>query len=213
MSIYLKSENYMEYLDRVAKRIAENREYISQLDAATGDGDHWANMNVGFEKLIANRELLSTLNISNCFKRIGLLMMNTIGGSSGILYGGAYMAAGKRLADKEVFDTQDLCTALRAMVDDMCERGKSKPGDKTMIDCLYPAVVAFEEGLASGTPEPELFQLVKAAAQKGAEDTLNMEAVRGRAYYQPNKGVGHLDPGAVTMCYQLEILMDYLMEA
>lgn len=79
----------------------------------------------------------------------------------------------------------------------------------SMIDSLAPAVKKYEECLANGTPSAELCELVKKAAEDGAENTKNMEAIRGRASYQANRGLGHLDPGAVTMSYQIATLMDY----
>ncbi len=210
-SLVLNSKQYFEYLKLVAKKIASEGDYISMLDAATGDGDHWANINMGFSELINSEALLTAGNMRDCFKNIGMSMMSTIGGSSGVLYGGAYIAAAKTINSNEI-NAKDLCTALRAMVDDMMSRGNSKPGYKTMIDALYPAVVAFEEGLATNKDEQSIFKAVKQAAIDGAEATKSMPAVRGRASYQADKGIGHLDPGAVTMSYQISILMDYLAE-
>lgn len=212
MGFTLTSADYVAYLNRVARRIHENGEYISGLDAATGDGDHWANMNLGFESLQAAGEELSALPIDAAFRKIGMLMMSKIGGSSGLLYGSAYMAASKVCAGRASLDAQGLCAALEAMVGDMMARGKAEPGMKTMIDSLYPAVQAFQQGLAAGEDEKAVLSRVKQAALDGAEATRDMEAVKGRATYQTNKGVGHLDPGAVTMSWQLEALCDYLIE-
>ena len=79
-------------------------------------------------------------------------------------------------------------------------------------DSLYPAVQAYKAALAEGKSDADTMEAVKKAAMDGAEDTKRMEAVKGRASYQANKGVGHLDPGAVTMSYQLECLCDYVRE-
>lgn len=211
MGFILTSEDYVAYIQNAAKKIHENGDYISQLDAATGDGDHWANINMGFENLVAAGDELKALPIDGAFKKIGMLMMSKIGGSSGILYGGAYMAAAKKCAGKKELDAAGLCEALEAMVTDMMNRGKAEPGMKTMIDALYPAVEAFKAGLAAGTDEKTLLEQVKQASLDGAEATRGMEAVKGRASYQTNKGVGHLDPGAVTMSYQIEELCNYLI--
>ena len=210
MGFILTSADYVEYINVAAKKIHENGDYISGLDAATGDGDHWANINMGFENLVAAGDELKTMPIDGAFKKIGMLMMSKIGGSSGILYGSAYVAAAKKCAGKAELDAQGLCDALDAMVTDMMNRGKAEPGMKTMIDALYPAVQAFKQGLADGISEEELLETVKQAAIDGAEATRGMEAVKGRASYQTNKGVGHLDPGAVTMSYQIAELCDLL---
>jgi len=211
MSFVITSKDYINYINIVSKKIYEDRDYITDLDAATGDGDHWTNINMGFQSLVGASDELREMPICEAFKKIGMLMMSKIGGSSGILYGGAYLAASKAVAGKESIDSQELCTALEAMVNDMMMRGKAKPGHKTMIDALYPAVQTYKEALASGTDDKKTLELVKQAAIDGAEATRNMEAVKGRASYQTNKGVGHLDPGAVTMSYQIECLCDYII--
>lgn len=212
MSFVLTSRDYMSYLRLAAQKIHENGAYISQLDAATGDGDHWANINLGFESLLAAADELEALPMDGMFKKIGMLMMSKIGGSSGVLYGGAYMAAGKALEGKASLTSRDLCLALETMVNDMIRRGKAQPGYKTMIDALYPAVQAYKAAIDQELPDADTMAAVRQAALDGAESTRGMEAVKGRASYQANKGVGHLDPGAVTMSYQLECLCGYVAE-
>lgn len=207
----ISSCDYMRYLQSVAQRIAADKDYITKLDADTGDGDHWANINMGFEALVEAAAELSQLPICDCFRRIGMLMMSTIGGSSGVLYGGAYLAAAKAISGKDVIGPEELARVLCVMASDMMARGKSECGYKTMIDSLYPAAEAYSAALEAGLPDAEALTAMKKAAVAGAERTRDMEAVRGRASYQTNKGVGHLDPGAVTMSYQLETLADYVI--
>lgn len=206
----LTAADYVNYINITAKKIYENGDYVTGLDAATGDGDHWANINMGFENLVAASDEMRQMKICDVFKKIGMLMMSKIGGSSGILYGGAYMNAARSCAGKSTLTSQGLCNALEAMVSDMMARGKAEPGMKTMIDALYPAVQAYKAAIAAGKPAAETLAEVKKAAIDGAEATRGMEAVKGRASYQTNKGVGHLDAGAVTMSYQIECLCDYI---
>lgn len=208
----ITSDDYVAYLNRAAAVIRDSKDYISGLDAATGDGDHWANLNLGFEAIILAGEKLRKLPIDEVFKQIGMLMMSRVGGSSGILYGGAYLAAAKAVAGRESLDAKGLCLALSAMVEDMMSRGKAEPGFKTMIDSLYPAVEAFRLELDAGENDRTVLERVKNAAKDGAESTRQMEARKGRASYMLSKGQGHLDPGAVTMSYQLCCLCDYLTE-
>ena len=212
MGFTMNAEDYMEYIKKAAQKINHNSDYITQLDAATGDGDHWVNLNMGFEKLIASSDELKVLPIDDCFKKIGMIMMSTIGGSSGILYGGAYLAAAKGIHGKNEIHSKDLCDVLDAMVQSMIDRGDAKPGYKTMIDALSPAVEIYKNCIEKGLSDKETLITVKQSAIDGAESTKNMEAVRGRARYQTNKGVGHLDPGAITMSYQISTLADYLLE-
>lgn len=212
MTFELDSKRYMEYIARAAKVIAQNGDYVTSLDAIVGDGDHWVNLNNGFTLLLENSEKLTAADISGCFKQIGMLMMSGVGGSSGVLYGSAYLSAAKAAAGKNSVGYEELCACLESMLEAMMQRGMSKPGYKTMIDALYPAVNAYKKAIADKTDEKQTFCLVKKAAEDGAESTRAMEAVRGRACYRPDKGVGQIDPGAVTMAYQIAALCDYITE-
>ena len=210
MGFQLTSKDYTEYIKLAAAKIHENGDYVTALDAATGDGDHWTNINMGFEKLLEAIPDLETLSLLEEFKKIGMIMMSVIGGSSGVLYGSAYLGAAKVLKDKDSIENQDMCNVLEAMLNAIMARGNAEPGFKTMIDCLHPAVECYKDCIAKEISESETVSLVKKAAIEGAQNTANMEAVRGRACYQANKGLGNLDPGAITMSYQLEVLMDYI---
>lgn len=211
MGFQLTSRDYVEYIKLAYQKIHASGDYITELDAATGDGDHWANIDSGFGKLNEISEALAEMTLFEQFKQIGKTMMSVIGGSSGVLYGSAYLAAAKTLKEKETIGNEELCGVLSAMLDAIMSRGNAKPGWKTMIDSLYPAVECYKACLAEGLSEEETLKKVKQAAADGAESTKGMEAVRGRATYQADKGVGHLDPGAVTMSYQIEILADYAL--
>lgn len=210
MGFQISSKDYIEYIKLAAAKIYENGDYVTALDSATGDGDHWTNINMGFEKIVEAASELEKMSLFEEFKKIGMIMMSVIGGSSGVLYGSAYIGAAKVLKDKENIENQDMCNVLEAMLNAIMERGKAEPGFKTMIDCLHPAVECYKACIAKELSERETVALVKKAAIDGAQNTANMEAVRGRACYQANKGKGNLDPGAITMSYQIEVLMDYI---
>lgn len=208
MGFELSMINYAEYIKKVYEKIHENKNYITDLDLATGDGDHWANMDMGFGKIVENINSIENMELSQGMKEIGKTMMSVIGGSSGVLYGSAYLAAAKVLKDVSTLNRESLYEVLKAMLDAIMQRGQAKPGFKTMIDSLYPAVTAYEKALKNNADDKTLCNDVKTAAIDGANETAKMEAVRGRATYQSDKGVGHLDPGAVTMSYQLVCLME-----
>ena len=212
MGFSLRSRDYMEYIKRAYELIHSRGDYITELDSATGDGDHWTNINMGFESLVQQAERLEEMKLSEQFREIGRIMMSVIGGSSGILYGSAYIAASKPLEGKEKIEEETLYEVLLSMLDAITARGQAKEGDKTMIDSLAPAVKKYKECLDRKEDTELLCEEVKKAAEEGAENTKKMEAVRGRASYQADRGLGHLDPGAVTMSYQLVTLMDFAAE-
>lgn len=212
MGFQLTSKDYANYIRKAYQFIHEKGDYITELDSATGDGDHWTNINMGFEKLNEAIDELEKKSLFEEFKQIGTIMMSVIGGSSGVLYGSAYLAAAKVMKEKETIGNEELCQVLDAMLQAIMSRGNAQVGWKTMIDSLAPAVDCYKECIKNCLDERTTAEKVKKAAIVGAENTRTMEAVRGRATYQANKGVGHLDPGAVTMSYQIAILMDCVME-
>lgn len=202
--VKLTTAAYVDYLKAVTEKIASEKEYISELDAATGDGDHWANMNTGFTKLLEIEDELRSLDFAGLFKKAAMTIMSGVGGSSGILYASAYLKAASVLAGVETMDAEILMKVLDAELQGIMQRGNGQPGFKTMIDPLYQAVEAMKKALPDG--DAAAVNAMREGARLGMEATRDMEAVRGRACYQANKGVGHLDPGAVTMYYQLDIL-------
>lgn len=212
MGFKITTEDYIEYIKNAYEIIYVNGEYVTDLDLATGDGDHWSNLNMGFKKLVEVSDMWKNLSISELFKEIGKTMMSVIGGSSGVLYGSAYLAASKAALGKEYLDRETLLVCLSVMLDAIMARGQAKPGFKTMVDSLYPAIEEYKICIGEGADDISLCERVSHAAESGAESTKNMEAVKGRATYQANKGIGHLDPGAVTMSYQIISLMDMVKQ-
>lgn len=199
---------YVEYLKTVARTIEDNKDYITSLDAATGDGDHWTNIHAGFDALLQNANELACAPLNDMFKKIGMLMMSKVGGSSGILYGSAFLQAAAAVGRDAVLNKQNLYSVLDAMCQGIVKRGKAQPGYKTMIDAIDPAVRVYKQGLDENWPLPRLLTKVREAARAGALATADMEAVKGRASYMLNKGVGHIDAGAMTMSYIVGDLMD-----
>lgn len=207
MDFKIYNKDFITFIKNTYTKINQNKDYITELDSATGDGDHWANINMGYEKLVEISNDLESLSLEEMFKKIGMTMMSNIGGSSGVLYGGSYLEAAKTLAGKEFIDKEALKNIFEAQLKSMMNRGQCKAGDKTMIDALSPAYDALKDNI-NNEDIKETLNIVKNKAIEGANATKDMQAVKGRASYQTNKGVGHIDPGAVTMSYQIEELVN-----
>lgn len=212
MTFKISSSDYMDYLKVFYNILQKDKEFITELDLATGDGDHWINLNTGFGELLKIEDQIKEMNLQDAFKKIGMVLMSKVGGSSGVLYGGAYMAASKTLEGVDYIGRNELYNIWNAMLIDIMNRGKTEVGNKTMVDALAPAVKELKLKIDANADDEELLQSVAKASKKGANDTKEMPAIRGRATYQTNKGVGHLDPGAVTMAYQIETLCNYILQ-
>lgn len=202
----LSSSNIAEILDIIARKIADEKDYITELDAILGDGDHWVNMNKGYQTLMVKKDDLAGMPPSELFKTIGMTLMASIGGSSGALYGSAFIMSQKLLTDVEEIDLAKGCEVLDSCLQAIMHRGKAKAGDKTMIDPLAEGVAAYKSALAESKDTAGCMTDMVDAARRGMEATKDMPAMKGRATYQTEKGVGHIDAGAVTMFYTLEAI-------
>src|SRR3979409_1264138 len=136
-----------------AAGVATQRDYLTQLDSAIGDGDHGTNMNRGFEaveKALAGQN--GTVPPGRLLILAGKTLVSTVGGASGPLWGSALRAAGRSLGDAESFNAQELAGALDAAIAAVIDLGAAPPGDKTMIDALMPAAEALRNSLDTGVP-------------------------------------------------------------
>lgn len=212
MGFQIDTKDFIAYFEQTKKVIAGQREYVTELDSTTGDGDHWVNINMGFEKITALSQELETMDLAAMFKKVGMTMYSAVGGSSGALYGSGYMAASRYCTGKDYLDVHSLYEMYEAMLQEIMKRGKTEPGQKTMLDALSQALLAYKAALDAQADEKEIITSFIEGAKQGAESTRDMEAVKGRASYRTDKGVGHLDPGAVTMAMQLESMGTIILE-
>jgi dihydroxyacetone kinase-like protein len=206
----MNTDNIVDVFIDIAKKIESEKDYVTELDSVLGDGDHWVNINKGYQKIISMEDKLRTLNLDQLFKTVGMSLMSTVGGSSGVLYGDAFITVSKTLVGVNNIDLQKGVEVLKSALDAMMKRGKAKPGDKTMIDPLYQVVEAYDQALEAGAAKEEIASIISDTAKKSMEDTKDMVAQKGRATYRQDKGVGYIDAGAATMYYQLDIIGKYM---
>jgi phosphoenolpyruvate---glycerone phosphotransferase subunit DhaL len=190
-----------DWMKRTASVIAERQAYLSDLDAAIGDGDHGANLARGFNAVAAR--LGMPADPAALFKSVGMTLIGTLGGASGPLYGSFFIEMGKA-AQGSALDAPAWARVLAAGLAGVVARGKAQTGDKTMVDALSPAVAALD---GAATLAGALTASAQ-AAQQGAEATLPMVARKGRASYLGERSAGHLDPGAVSSAMILAALAD-----
>lgn len=187
------------WMHETALAVSDQRDYLTQLDSAIGDGDHGTNMNRGFEaveKALAGQG--SEVPPGRLLILAGKTLVSTVGGASGPLWGSALRAAGRSLGDAESFEGEALAEALSASIAAVVDLGAATPGDKTMIDALIPASDALKEQLASGAPLAAALAAAGDAAEDGARATVPMLARKGRASYLGERSIGHQDPGATS---------------
>jgi dihydroxyacetone kinase-like protein len=170
-------------IDAAAAAMVAATEELTALDQAIGDGDHGLNMKRGFEAVAAQRDAIAALPWPEAFKKAGTVLVMTVGGASGPLYGTLLMELGKAWPAAPGRDGLAACFA--AGIEAVKRRGKSETGQKTMLDVLAPALEAFRTGADPAD-----------AADAAAAATAPMQAIRGRASFLGPRSVGHVDPGA-----------------
>ncbi|MEO6500508.1 MAG: dihydroxyacetone kinase subunit DhaL [Jatrophihabitantaceae bacterium] len=186
-----------------AELVTENKDNLTDLDAAIGDGDHGSNMDRGMRAVVAALDETKPATGAALFSKAGMTVVSTVGGASGPLFGTLFLRMGTALGDSTEISLAQLGSALRAGLDGVAARGKAEAGDKTMLDALAPAVTALETAAAAGTGKAEAVRLALAAAEGGRDATTPMLARKGRASYLGERSVGHQDPGATTVALLL----------
>jgi len=181
----------------IADIIIDNREYLSEIDGAIGDGDHGINMAKGFS--IAKEEILKEdVNMSQAFKIVADVLMNKIGGSMGPLYGSFFRGLAFKSKNIEDIDKLVIMSMLEKAYSNIKMISEAKVNDKTLIDVLDPSILAYKESIEKGSSLVEALQALMLAADIGLESTKNMVAKIGRASRLGPRSVGHQDAGATS---------------
>lgn len=192
------------WIRAAAAAVARNKDVLTQLDSAIGDGDHGANMDRGFQAVLTKLPAVAAADIGTVFKTVGMTLVSTVGGAAGPLYGTFFLQLGAATAAKTQLELSDWVAAFQAGVDGVVMRGKASPGDKTMVDALAPALGAVRTATADGTGLPAALRRSAEAAKQGMLATIPLVARKGRASYLGERSAGHQDPGATSSYLLLE---------
>jgi dihydroxyacetone kinase-like protein len=206
MAEELDRAGVVAWFKEAARVIASERDTLGQLDAAIGDGDHGANLDRGFQAVMAAVAGEADSPPGRLLILAGRTLVSKVGGASGPLWGSALRRAGRTLGDVPSVDGAALADALDAALAAIVELGSAAPGDKTMVDALTPAVQALRERLAAGDGLDQALASAAAAADEGARATIPLQARKGRASYLGERSIGHQDPGATSTALILRAL-------
>ena len=185
------------WIESSAADIAEQRDYLVDLDRAIGDGDHGENMDRGFKAAVEALEQAQPGSVAEVLKTVAKTLMSTVGGAAGPLYGTAFLRASKAAGDGDL-DGAGVAAVIAGALDGIQARGKATTGEKTMVDAWTPALDAARAAAESGADAVATLQAAATAAEAGAAATEPLRATKGRASYLGERSIGHLDPGAVS---------------
>ena len=187
----------LRWIEASAATVAQNRDYLVDLDRALGDGDHGENMDRGFTAAVAALREAQPGTVAEVLKTVAKTLMSTVGGAAGPLYGTAFLRASKAAGDGEL-DGAGVAAVIAGALDGIQARGKATAGEKTMVDAWTPALEAARAAAEGGADAADVLDAAATAAEAGAAATKPLRATKGRASYLGERSIGHLDPGAVS---------------
>jgi dihydroxyacetone kinase-like protein len=198
----------VEWLQVFSSVIEHHKQELTELDAAIGDADHGINMDRGFKRVSSILPSIEGKDIGSILKTVSMTLISSVGGASGPLYGTWFLRGSDITMGKTQLSTKDILAFLKAGLDGVIERGKAQLGDKTMVDVIYPAVLAFEKAVAEDKETILALKIAVDAAEQGLRDTIPMIAKKGRASYLGERSIGHQDPGGTSAYLMLRSLLE-----
>jgi dihydroxyacetone kinase len=193
---------------RVANRLTELRDLLNRLDAAVGDGDLGITASKGAAGLMAYVDSKSPgEDLGKFIAGLGMAYNRAGPGTTGALIAMALMRAGKEARGVSVLDGETMARMLQAADAGVQERGKAKPGDKTIVDALHPAAKAFREAIENGQSLATAAESMLQAARAGRDAAIPLRSKIGRASWVGERTEGQPDPGTVLFVQALEAVL------
>lgn len=199
--------------DKVADKIILNRDYLGEIDRKIGDGDHGEGMYNGYfavKNLIASNDSYSS--ISAFFKEVGMTLLASMGGASGVLFASIYISLADASQNKHTFSTDVLLNGFTEALASLKSRGGAKVGEKTMIDALEPAVIAMKENYLNGEDLVGMLSAATKSAEIGVVATKKMTSKHGRAKSLGKRSLGYQDAGATSIALIFTAMANYVEE-
>ena len=205
----LNSKTIFLYLQNIKKTIDNNKDEIETLDQEIGDGDHIFNIQRGIKESLNLQDELSSHTPDEVFKKIGMKIMTTVGGSSGALFATLLIGMSKKF-NGELSDQQNIAGMFSEGVEAMKNRGKADIGEKTMLDVFIPVSNELQK-LSYQDDTKKLAEKIKNIAKKGMLSTKDLIATKGRASFLGERAKGHIDPGARSSQLAIEAICNTIL--
>jgi dihydroxyacetone kinase/dihydroxyacetone kinase-like protein len=187
----------------IAQTAVDNEKYFGDLDAVVGDGDFGYSLARGFEKVLEGWDGIDRADVGTFLKKTGMIVSSRIGGTSGPIWGTAFLRAGMTAGPGDV-DGAKVVAMLRAAAEGIKTRGQSDVGDKTLLDALVPLTDRLEQELQAGSDAGKALAATATTAREAAEATSSLIAKRGRASYTGERSIGSVDAGAMAVAVLAE---------
>jgi dihydroxyacetone kinase-like protein len=203
-----RTDRFENIIKLIAQTCVDNEQYFSDLDAVAGDGDFGYSLARGFENVLADWDNYDRSDLGTFLQMVAATMSSRIGGTSGPIWGTAFLRAAIVIKGKQTVHPTDVVDMLRASIEGIMKRGGASLGDKTLLDALVPMTDSIDDGIAKGSDTRSLALNAARTARDAAEMTSELEARRGRASYTGERSIGSVDPGAIAVAVLAESIAD-----
>jgi dihydroxyacetone kinase-like protein len=193
-------------IGEIAAEIESQKQFLSDLDQAIGDGDHGFNMARGFGVTMEKLRATPGTTIADVLKTVAMALISNVGGASGPLYGTMFLKMSTAVGPVDTIDLPAFAAAFREGIAGVQMRGKAELGEKTMLDVLIPVGALLDAEAAAGTTAAVAFAKVTALAAEKCAATKDIVATKGRASYLGERSIGHVDPGATSSKLMLDVI-------
>ena len=208
----LRTKELINIVNKMNVRFNKYKKFLDILDSVIGDGDHGTNMRKGFCSIIEKIEKPDIETIHDVFTIMGNEMIETTGGTSGTLYGAAFLKIASKFKNKKEIKINDFQSILLISINIIRNESGSKIGDKTMLDTLIPAVEEVNYGIKNKLSIECILDNAINAARENAAYTVLIPAKRGITSDLLDKSIGYEDAGAISSLIMLEAVLDYYNE-
>lgn len=206
----MKMYTFMASVKHAAANMPKYSQELCVLDTAVGDGDHGITIARGYQSVADKISLDETAAPEAFFREAGEVMAASMGGAIGPIYGIFYEEMAKSFAGRSDMDTPLLAAGMNRAADKIMALCQVKPGDKTVVDAMIPAVKALLNAGDMAFQEA-LFQSL-CQAEAGRDATIGMMARKGRARFLRERSVGYIDAGASSFALWLKELYEAVKE-
>lgn len=196
---HLGLDDFTRSIHCISNAIQENKGYLTKLDSFIGDGDHGSTIARGFTKVVEKIRKDKPESISELLKDTGFTLITSMGGASGPLFGTFFTEMSKEAEGKDAIGLRDFYAMISNALAKISRLGGAKPGDKTMVDSLGPAVKSLGVSLDRGQGIERALKNMSMASKRGAASTKDMIAKKGRSRYHGKRSIGYQDAGATTI--------------
>ena len=192
-------EDVVRFVNKASDIMNENKDYLIELDANSGDGDLGLTMSKGFAAAKEKVNSIDEKDLGKLLFAAGSAIASAVPSTMGTLMGSGMLGAAKAVKGNETLNAAGFAAFALGYYEGAQKRGKANPGERTLLDSLKPAADAAQEAAAAECDDAKVMaEKCYEAACAGVEATKDMAPVYGKAFVHREKLHGVPDQGAIV---------------